>query len=104
MVLHLLLLLLLLLILSLQVRGIIWSGDDSRLVSCSMDGSVYEWNVLSAKREKECVLKNCAYTCVSMSPDLKSVYAVGSDRSLKEINLNESQVKSYTCIIHVIIN
>ena len=69
-----------------------------------MDGSVYEWNVLSAKREKECVLKNCAYTCVSMSPDLKSVYAVGSDRSLKEINLNESQVNSYTCIIHVIIN
>ncbi|XP_019854181.1 PREDICTED: cilia- and flagella-associated protein 57 [Amphimedon queenslandica] len=75
-----------------KVRGIIWSNDDSRLISCSMDGSVYEWNVLSSKREKECVLKNCAYTSVSMSPDLKSVYAVGSDRTLKEINLNEATV------------
>ena len=59
-----------------------------------MDGSVYEWKVLSSKREKECVLKNCAYTSVSMSPDLKSVYAVGSDRTLKEINLNEATVSN----------
>ena len=27
-----------------------------------------------------------------MSPDLKCVYAVGSDRTLKEINLNEATV------------
>ena len=29
-----------------------------------------------------------------MSPDLKSVYAVGSDRTLKEINLNEATVSN----------
>ena len=57
-----------------------------------MDGAVYEWNVLLAKREKECVLKNCVYTCVASSPDLKSTFAVGSDRSLKEMNLADSQV------------
>ena len=29
-----------------------------------------------------------------MSPDLKSVYAVGSDRTLEEINLNEATVSN----------
>lgn len=58
-----------------------------------MDGAVYEWNVLSGKREKECVLKSCIYTCVAVSPDLKSTFAVGSDRTLKEMNLADSQVK-----------
>ena len=29
-----------------------------------------------------------------MSPDLKSVYAVGFDRTLKEINLNEATVSN----------
>ena len=57
-----------------------------------MDGAVYEWNALSGKREKECVLKNCSYTSVALSPDMRSTFAVGSDRTLKEIILNDSQV------------
>ena len=77
----------------LQVRSIAWSPDDSRLVSCSMDGAVYEWNVLTGKREKECVLKNCSYTSVALSPDMRSTYAVGSDRTLKELVLADSQVQ-----------
>ena len=57
-----------------------------------MDGAVYEWNVLSGKREKECVMKNCSYTSVAVSPDLRSTFAVGSDRTLKEMILADSQV------------
>jgi WD40 repeat protein len=75
-----------------KVRSIIWSSDDSRMISCSMDGAVYEWNVLQNKREKECVLKNCSYTCVTGSSDFKQTFAVGSDRTLKEINLTDSQI------------
>ena len=69
-----------------QVRSIAWSADDSRLVSCGMDGAVYEWNTLSGKRESESVLKSCSYTGVALSPETKSIFAVGSDCTLKEIH------------------
>ncbi|XP_062337115.1 cilia- and flagella-associated protein 57-like [Osmerus eperlanus] len=68
-----------------KVRAIVWSTDDSRLVSCGMDGAVYEWNSLTSKRESENVLKSCSYTAVTISPDAKSIFAVGTDCTLKEI-------------------
>ena len=69
-----------------------WSTDDSRLFSCGMGGAVYEWNILTTKREKECVLKTCSYTSIAVSTDLKTTYAVGSDHTLKQINMADGQV------------
>ena len=69
----------------LQVQGIEWSLDDGRLVSCGMDGAVYEWNAQTGKRESESVLKSCSYTDVSFSSDGKTILAVGTDLTLKEI-------------------
>ncbi|XP_047437739.1 cilia- and flagella-associated protein 57 [Mugil cephalus] len=68
-----------------KVRGIEWSLDDSRLVSCGMDGAVYEWNTQNGKRESESVLKSCSYTDVTFSSDCKTILAVGTDLTLKEI-------------------
>ncbi|XP_064605218.1 cilia- and flagella-associated protein 57-like [Liolophura sinensis] len=68
-----------------KVRSVVWSTDDMKLVSCGMDGAVYEWDTVSSKRVGESVLKSCSYTCVTVSPDGKTTFAVGSDRSLKEI-------------------
>ncbi|XP_033939843.1 cilia- and flagella-associated protein 57 isoform X1 [Pseudochaenichthys georgianus] len=68
-----------------KVRGIEWSLDDGRLVSCGMDGAVYEWNAQTGKRESESVLKSCSYTDVSFSSDGKTILAVGTDLTLKEI-------------------
>ncbi|XP_068598729.1 cilia- and flagella-associated protein 57 [Brachionichthys hirsutus] len=68
-----------------KVRGIEWSRDDSRLVSCGMDGAVYEWNTQTAKLESESVLKSCSYTGVAFSSDCKTILAVGTDLTLKEI-------------------
>lgn len=73
-----------------KVRSVIWSSDDSKIISCGMDGAVYEWNAFSGKREGESVLKSCSYTCVTSSPDGKVTFAVGSDRTLKEIS--DSQI------------
>ncbi|KAM4721643.1 cilia- and flagella-associated protein 57 [Rhinophrynus dorsalis] len=73
-----------------KVRSIAWSADDSKLVSCGLDGAVYEWNPLLGKRDSECVLKSCSYSCVAMSPDAKTIFAVGSDQTLKEIS--DSQI------------
>lgn len=67
------------------MRGVAWSPDDSRLVSCGADGAVYEWNTHTGKRVSECVLKSCSYTDVVFSSDPKTILAVGTDGTLKEI-------------------
>jgi hypothetical protein len=40
-----------------KVRSIVWSPDDSRLVSAGADGAVYEWALAGFKRERESVIK-----------------------------------------------
>nr|XP_004559934.1 cilia- and flagella-associated protein 57 isoform X1 [Maylandia zebra] len=68
-----------------KVCRIEWSLDDSRVVSCGVDGAVYEWNTQTGKRESESVLKSCSYTGVAFSSDCKTILAVGTDLTLKEI-------------------
>ncbi|ELK31134.1 WD repeat-containing protein 65 [Myotis davidii] len=68
-----------------EIRSIAWNADDSKLISCGTDGAVYEWNLSTGKRETECVIKSCSYNCVTVSPDSKIIFAVGSDHTLKEI-------------------
>ena len=63
-----------------------------------MDGAVYEWNIGTQKREGESVLKSCSYTCVAVSPDGKTVFAVGSDRTLKEITDGQVSLISFALI------
>ena len=75
---------------TVQVRSIAWSADDTKLVSSGMDGAVYEWSPTDGKRGNEVVLKSCAYSGVTVSPTGKHTYAVGSDKTIKEIT--ESQV------------
>jgi len=69
-----------------KVRTVNWSADDTKLVSAGMDGAIYEWKLQNFKREKENVLKGCSYTCVIATDDGNSVFAVGSDKKLKELD------------------
>ena len=73
------------------MKSVVWSADDSKLVSCGMDGAVYEWDTFTGKRISESVWKSCSYTGVTITPDGKATFAVGSDKTLKEIA--DSQVK-----------
>lgn len=75
-----------------RVKAITWFPDDSKIVSCGMDGAVYEWDPYSGKRTGDCVLKSCSYYGVATSPDGKNTFAVGSDKTLKEITLAEANV------------
>jgi WD40 repeat protein len=68
-----------------KVRSVIWSADDTRIVSCGVDGAVYEWEVLTGRRVAENVLKLCSYFGVALTTDGKTTFAVGSDHTLKEI-------------------
>ncbi len=73
-----------------KVKQVLWSSDDAKLVSCGMDGAVYEWDTATGRRTGEYVLKNCSYTSVGLSGDGRNIFAVGSDRKLKEIS--DSQI------------
>ncbi|XP_028832352.1 cilia- and flagella-associated protein 57 isoform X2 [Denticeps clupeoides] len=68
-----------------KVQAVAWSADDSRLVSCGLDGAVYEWSASTGRRESESVLKSCSYTGVAVSRDARSIFAVGTDSALREI-------------------
>ncbi|KAI8811436.1 quinon protein alcohol dehydrogenase-like superfamily [Cladochytrium replicatum] len=77
-----------------KVRSIYWTQDDSKIVTAGMDGAIYDWGLKDltggsgsggVKREGESILKSCSYTCAVATPDGKTIYAVGSDKTLKEI-------------------
>ncbi|KAJ3408017.1 Cilia- and flagella-associated protein 57 [Chytriomyces hyalinus] len=68
-----------------KVRSLYWTPDDALLVSAGSDGAVYSWITKDLKRDAEYILKNCSYTSAVCTPDGKAIYAVGSDRLLKEI-------------------
>ncbi|VDK34050.1 unnamed protein product [Taenia asiatica] len=68
-----------------KIRCLLWSTDDNKLISCGMDGAVYEWDPYTGKSVNENVMKSCSYSCVTATEDAKITYAVGSDRKLKEI-------------------
>ena len=55
--------------------------------------AVYEWDTASGRRTGEYVLKNCSYTGIAINPDARNIFAVGSDRKLKEIS--DSQVSFF---------
>eukprot|EP00055_Hartaetosiga_balthica_P003769 m.8941 g.8941 ORF g.8941 m.8941 type:complete len:1202 (-) comp3312_c0_seq1:127-3732(-) len=68
-----------------RIRSITWSHDDTLIVSCGMDGAVYEWSVFDKRRVYEHVQKTCSYTSTCIDKETGSIYAVGSDKTLKVI-------------------
>ncbi|KAJ3005843.1 Cilia- and flagella-associated protein 57, partial [Thoreauomyces humboldtii] len=81
-----------------KVRSLFWTQDDSRIVSAGLDGAIYDWALRDLtgsggsgiKREGESILKSCNYTCAIATGDGRSIFAVGSDKTLKEIT--DSQI------------
>ena len=60
--------------------------DDLKLVSCADNGSVYEWNISTGERTQEVVVKLCSFSYLTLSPDSNTIFAVGSDRTVKQIS------------------
>ncbi|XP_068879220.1 cilia- and flagella-associated protein 57 [Aphelocoma coerulescens] len=83
-----------------KVQAIKWSADDTKFVSCDTHGAVYEWNLLTGKKESECVLKTCIYSSISLTYDAKIIFAVGSDQTLKEISESsiQQEVPAYDAV------
>ena len=78
-----------------RVRAVVWTDNDSEVISCGADGAVYEWHVASSRRVSENVIKQCQYNGVAVTKDMRSIVAVGSE-SIKE--LSDSQVHHVQCL------
>ena len=70
-----------------------WSGDDRWLASCGEDGAIYYWDLTTGDRAYELVTKSCSYYCVTIAPDKETLYATGSDKTMKEISKSEVKTK-----------
>mmetsp|Transcript_12785 Transcript_12785/g.26063 ORF Transcript_12785/g.26063 Transcript_12785/m.26063 type:complete len:1199 (+) Transcript_12785:49-3645(+) len=70
---------------SSKVKGLSWGADDSTLISCGQDGAVYQWNVAKGIRMGDFVQKGTLYNCAIGNNEM--VWAVGSDRFIKELEL-----------------
>jgi len=66
-----------------KIKSLSFFKDDSCLVSAATDGAIYVWSLSNFKREGEHILKGCGY--MSAVPLEASVYAVGTDKMIKEI-------------------
>ena len=59
-----------------------------------MEGAIYEWDLQACRRCGESVLRGCSYFSTAVSPDAKTIYAVGSDKMIKEVS--DSQVRLWS--------
>jgi cilia- and flagella-associated protein 57 len=68
-----------------KVKSIYFTPDDMALVTAGSDGAVYTWDMSTMKRENEHIQKSCSYLDAVCLPNSKTMFAVGTDRHLKEI-------------------
>ncbi|EQC42234.1 hypothetical protein SDRG_01070 [Saprolegnia diclina VS20] len=73
-----------------KVRSLYWNYDDSGVISAGMDGAVYQWDLDEAKRDGEFVQKGVPYFSAVCNREGTSVFAVGADKMLKEIEFPAS--------------
>jgi cilia- and flagella-associated protein 57 len=79
-----------------KVQSLSWNKDDTRIVTCGVDGAVYEWDARTMARVAESVMKSNCYTSGSFGSDGKSVFAVGSDKTLKYLSGGVMQAEIQT--------
>ena len=83
-----------------RVRAVVWTDNDSEVISCGADGAVYEWNLATSRRVSENVIKQCQYNGVAVTKDMRSIVAVGSE-SIKEISDSQVDVCGNGFWIHI---
>lgn len=62
-----------------------WANNDYKMVSCGMEGAIYDWDIINQARVGETIIKSCAFSDVVTSSTAKSFFAVGSDGFIREI-------------------
>jgi cilia- and flagella-associated protein 57 len=82
-----------------KVRCISWAEDDSYFVSAGWDGRIYVWNIKNnSKPEYYFDSKGTNFSCVAKAPGMNSVFAVGTDKTVREISYKMKEEKNETSV------
>ncbi|GAB6020475.1 Cilia- and flagella-associated protein 57, variant 2 [Chamberlinius hualienensis] len=73
-----------------KITAIAWSNNDLRVISCGVDGAVYEWDVYSHKRLNEVLVQHSFCNSIATSKDNFTIFVAGCDCVIRE--MAESQV------------
>eukprot|EP01135_Chromosphaera_perkinsii_P004015 Nk52_evm28s266 gene=Nk52_evmTU28s266 len=68
-----------------KIRSLCWNHDDSRLYTCSMDGSIIEWKTSNFTTEFSDSNEDLNYSSICLSGDGKSAFLATNDNTLKEL-------------------
>ncbi|MDD4960466.1 MAG: WD40 repeat domain-containing protein [Gallionella sp.] len=74
------------------VREAVFSSDDSRLISCSEDGSIKIWNTKQWAEEKTIKIGTSPVLAVALSNDPHVLFAGSMDGTVKIINMDSGEV------------
>ena len=69
-----------------KVKSVYWCEDDFGFISCGLEGAIYVWNLHdNNNREFELLQKYSPFFSVVKIPNTNTIYAVGLDKTIKEI-------------------
>lgn len=76
-----------------QVKSLVWTHRDLKLVSCGVEGAIYEWDVPSGTRVGEIITKQRTFNSITVTTDGKTSFGTDSDGCITEVS--ESTVRQY---------
>lgn len=86
-----------------KVRCVSWFEDDSGFVSAGWDGKIYVWNIKNnQKPEYFFESKGTNFNWVCKAPNLQTIYAVGTDKTVREISYKIKEEKSENSVSAII--
>ena len=86
-----------------KVRCISWFEDDSGFVSAGWDGKIYVWNIKNnQKPEYYFESKGTNFSSVAKMPNSKTVFAVGADKTVREISYKIKEEKNESSVSAII--
>jgi len=76
-----------------KIRSLAWKAGDRKIVTASMDGNVFVWNVMKGVKEGEYSIPHIAWQCCACSNDMSGGMVVGSDSILRHLDMSNMTVK-----------
>jgi hypothetical protein len=75
------------------VTSLFWTQRDLKLVSCGVEGAIYDWDIPSGTRVAEIISEGRIFSNVVATSDGKTSFGTGSDGCITEVS--DSTVRKY---------
>ncbi|XP_050439079.1 cilia- and flagella-associated protein 57-like [Adelges cooleyi] len=62
-----------------------WSRNDTKLITCGLDGAIYEFNMRTGEREMDIVHPEIVYVDLAVSKDTSRIFPIAQDGRFREI-------------------